>query len=93
MFRRRESPIEVAAEAVRSAEEGLVELSLSPEVRDLQRRVSAVKTVLMGIVRVLPRLTSAQRERLAKDAVALADRVWEIHTVHGPSAREPSEAE
>jgi hypothetical protein len=79
MFRRKESPVEIAAEAVRSAEDALIDLSLSAEVVDLQRRVSAVKTVLMGIARVLPRLTPGQRERLAKDAVALADRVWELH--------------
>ena len=71
----KKSPITIVAEAVARAENGLVDLPLSPDVRDLHRRVSAVKTVLFGIVRAIPTLSVKQREGLAATAVALADEV------------------
>ena len=65
------SQIDIAAEAVERAEDGLEGLPLSADVRRLQRRVLALKTVLLGVVRDVPTLSDEQRENLARDAMAL----------------------
>ena len=67
------SPITVAAEAVSLAEDALAPLPMSAYVRDLHRRVAALKSILHGVARDI--LTAEQRRRLAKDAMALASEV------------------
>jgi hypothetical protein len=65
------SQIAIATEAVQRAEDGLQGLPQSADVRRLQRRVLALKTVLLGVVRDVPTLSEEQREILARDAMAL----------------------
>jgi hypothetical protein len=64
--------LSLLAQALWEAEDGLFDLPLTEEVRHLQTRFSALKTVSVGIVRDVPRLTESQRSRLVVDALALA---------------------
>ena len=66
------------AQALGEAEDVLGTLPLTEEVRGLQTRLSALKTVTVGIVRNVPRLTPSQRSRLVVDALALARVVEEV---------------
>jgi hypothetical protein len=68
-------PVGLAAEAVSLAEDGLAELPMSPCVRDLHRRVAALKSVLRGDARDV--LTREQHRKLANDAMALACEVMD----------------
>jgi hypothetical protein len=61
--------------ALGEAEQGLGELPLTHEVRGLQRRLVALKTVSAGLVRGVPKLTDAQRARFVVDALTLANDV------------------
>jgi hypothetical protein len=69
----RKSPLSVAERALMLAEDGLVGLPTSPHMRDLHRRVAALKSILHGVVRDV--LTQEQHRRIAEDAVALASEV------------------
>jgi hypothetical protein len=69
-------PIDLAAEAVLVAEEGLADLPTSPRVRDLHRRVAALKSVLRGVAREVLR---PHHRRIASDAVRLAGEVLDCH--------------
>ncbi len=70
--RPKRAPIDLAAEAVLVAEEGLADLPTSPRVRELDRRVAALKSVLRGVAREVLR---PQHRRIASDAVRLAGEV------------------
>jgi hypothetical protein len=89
MSSQKRSPVAIASEAVARAEKALADLPLSPDVRELHRRVSAVKTVLFGIARSIPTLRARQREQLGYDAVVLMNEVLEVRRSH---RREPIEA-
>lgn len=79
MNSRKGSPIAIATEALRLAEDGLVDLPMSPHVRELHRRIAALKRVLHGAVRDI--LTREQHRRLAQDAMALANEVLNVRSL------------
>jgi hypothetical protein len=74
------SQFAIAAEAVERAEGGLQGLPQSADVRRLHRRVLALKTVLLGVVRDVPTLSEEQREGLARDALALVIEVLDCRS-------------
>jgi hypothetical protein len=78
MSSRKKSPLTFAVEAVSLAEDGLLDLPMSPAVRDLHRRVAALKSVLHGTVCDI--LTRQQHRKLAEDAVALATEVLDCRS-------------
>ncbi|HEY2511250.1 MAG TPA: hypothetical protein VGI39_10350 [Polyangiaceae bacterium] len=66
------------AQALGEAEDVLGTLPLTEEVRGLHTRLSALKTVTLGIVRNVPRLTPSQRSHVVVEAIALARTVEEV---------------
>jgi len=74
------SPIAIAVEAVERAEVGLQGLPQSADVRRLHRRVLALKTLLLGVVRDVPTLSAQQRESLARDAMTLVIEVLDCRS-------------
>jgi hypothetical protein len=75
----------VAADALSEAEENLVGLPDSREVRDLQRRWYALRTVVHGVVvERVPMITAAQESKLVERAVSFAKEVAEArHRMKG----------
>jgi hypothetical protein len=73
------SPLRIAAEALGEAEENLVGLPFSEEVRDLLRRWSALRTVVHGVVieQVLT-ITPAQESTIMERVVSFAKEVAEV---------------
>jgi hypothetical protein len=72
------SSLKVAADALSEAEENLVDLPSTPEVRDLQRRWYALRSVVHCIVIArMPTITAAQESKLMDSAVSLARKVAE----------------
>jgi hypothetical protein len=75
----RPSPLGIAADALSEAEDSLVGLPPSNEVRDLQRRWYALRTVVHGIVvERVPMITPAQETKLMESAVRFAKEVAEV---------------
>jgi negative regulator of sigma E activity len=73
---RERSPLGVAAEALSEAEEDLIGLPTNDEVRDLQRRWHALRTVLHGVVvERVPTITPAQESTIVNRAVGFAREV------------------
>jgi hypothetical protein len=72
------SRLGIAADALSEAEENLVGLPPSREVRDLQRRWYALRTVVYSIVvERVPAITAAQESGLAERTVTFAKEVAE----------------
>jgi hypothetical protein len=72
------SSLNLAAAALSEAEENLVGLPLTAEVRDLQRRWYSLRTVVHGIVTArVPTITTAQESKLRDTVVSLAREVAE----------------
>jgi len=70
--------LSLLAEALGEAEDGLYGLPLTETVRALHVRLSALKTVSLGVARNVPKLTTLQRTRLVTDALCLARDVAEL---------------
>jgi hypothetical protein len=62
----------ILALALGEAQDGLEHLPLTEEVRWMQTRHAALRTVFTGIVQGRPKLTEAQRSRFMVDTLALA---------------------
>ena len=76
MKRHEPSALGIAAEALGEAEENLVGLPASEEVRDFQRRWFALRTVVHGVViERVPTITPAQESTLMERAVSFAKEV------------------
>jgi hypothetical protein len=72
------SALGIAAEALSEAEENLVGLPVNQEVRDLQRRWYALRTVVHGVVvERVPTITPAQESKIMERAVSFAKEVAE----------------
>jgi hypothetical protein len=65
----------LVALALAEAEDGLGALPLTDEVRHLQTRLVALKSVSVGLVQGVPKVTEAQRSRFVVDSLALAGEV------------------
>lgn len=75
---RESSALWLAADALSEAEENLVGLPANEEVRDLQRRWYALRTVIHGVViERVPTITHAQESKILERAVAFAREVAE----------------
>jgi hypothetical protein len=80
---RKKNPISIAVEALNLAEDSHVALPQSPDMRQLHRRMLAMRSVLHGLARDIPRLSADQREKLVRGAMALAREVSEINRPRG----------
>jgi hypothetical protein len=73
------SALAVVADALSEAEENLVGLPSTPEVRSLQRFWYALRTVVHGLVNEhVSRVTAAQKSKLIDRALAFADEVARV---------------
>jgi hypothetical protein len=72
------SSASLAVQAIEEAEEALVGLPQTAAVRVLQGRVQALKTVLYGLIREVPRLSDAQRAKAAEEALVLSREAIEL---------------
>ena len=79
MIKAHEPSLRIAAEALSDAEENLVGLPFNSEVRDLQRRWYALRTVVHGVViERVPTITPSQESTIIERAVSFAKEVAEV---------------